>query len=195
MNVNILLFDDFEMLDAFGPAQIFGMAPEHFHLNYLSVKGGIINSSNGIKVWTEILIPEEVEDILVIPGGKGARKLLCLEQDSLRNIRKSAEMADYCLMVGNGSAVLAQTGLLFHRKVADYSYDANWKRMYAAGMTHVPGVKWMADGKYYSSSNTVSSMDMSLSVIADIVDITVAERAAEKMGYSWDAQSDEGIFL
>ena len=39
MNVNIVLFDDFETMDALGPAQIFGEAPEHFYLNYLSVNG------------------------------------------------------------------------------------------------------------------------------------------------------------
>ena len=40
MKVNIILFDDFETLDAFGPAQIFGKLPEYFSINYLSVNGG-----------------------------------------------------------------------------------------------------------------------------------------------------------
>ena len=69
MNVNIILYDDFETLDALGIANIFGKAPEHFYINYLSVNGGIVSSRQGVKVWTEILIPDEVEDILVLPGG------------------------------------------------------------------------------------------------------------------------------
>ena len=36
MNINIVLFDDFETMDAFGPAQLFGKAPNHFQLRYLS---------------------------------------------------------------------------------------------------------------------------------------------------------------
>lgn len=36
MNVNIVLFDDFETMDAFGPAEILGKLPEHFHIRYLS---------------------------------------------------------------------------------------------------------------------------------------------------------------
>jgi putative intracellular protease/amidase len=55
MNVNIILFDDFETLDAFGAAQIFGKAPEHFHINYFSMNGGIVNSVQGVKVWTDEL--------------------------------------------------------------------------------------------------------------------------------------------
>lgn len=195
MNVNIVLFDDFEMMDAFGPAQVFGMAPEHFYLNYLSVKGGIINSSNGLKIWTEYLIPQEVEDILVIPGGKGARKLLYLEPDTLKIVKQSAELADRCMMVSNGSALMAQTGLLYHRRVADYNFDENWKRMFTAEITHVPDVKWMTDGKYYSCSSTAAGIDMALGVVADLVDVDAAEKIARKMGYPWSAENDEGILF
>ena len=83
MKVNIILFDDFETLDAFGPAQIFGKLPEYFSINYLSVNGGIVNSTQGVKVWTEELEPDQIQDIVVIPGGRGAKKLLYLEKDIL----------------------------------------------------------------------------------------------------------------
>ena len=29
MEVNILLFDDFDTMDAFGPAEVFGSSPQH----------------------------------------------------------------------------------------------------------------------------------------------------------------------
>lgn len=50
MNVNIFLYDDFETLDAFGPAEIFGKLPEYFHLRYVSVSGDFINSVHGGKI-------------------------------------------------------------------------------------------------------------------------------------------------
>lgn len=147
MNVNIVLFDDFETMDAFGPAQVFGKAPERFHINYLSVNGGIVNSSQGVKVWTELLIPQEVEDILVIPGGRGAKKLLSLEENSLKVMREAAKEANTCIMVGNGSSVLAQTGLLYRRRIADYEGDENWKRMFTAEIERVKNVRWISGGK------------------------------------------------
>ena len=49
MNVNIVLYDEFETLDALGIANIFGMAPEHFYINYLSVNGGLVSSKQGVK--------------------------------------------------------------------------------------------------------------------------------------------------
>ena len=45
MNVNIVLFDDYETLDAFGPAEVFWKLPEDFHLRYISVSGDVINST------------------------------------------------------------------------------------------------------------------------------------------------------
>ena len=194
MNVNIILFDDFETMDAFGPAQIFGMVPERFYMNYLSVNGGIVNSSQGVKVWTEILDPEEIQGIVVIPGGRGANKLLHLEPDTLKLIKKAIQVADYCLMIANGSAIVAQTGLLFHRQVADYPYDTNWKRMFSAEINRLPDIRWTADGKFYSSSCTVAGWDMTLSLSSDLVDLTVALQAAQKLGYAWDYENEDGIF-
>ena len=188
MNVNIVLFDDFETMDALGPAKIFGKAPEHFYLNYLSINGGIVNSSQGLKIWTEILIPEEVEDILVIPGGRGARKLLCLEEKALKTLKAAAQEADVCMMIGNGSSILAQTGLLYHRRIVDYPGDENWKRMFTAEIIREQNVSWLSDGKYYSSVSTMVGIDMSLGVISDLLDLEVAIRIAKEIGYEWDQE-------
>lgn len=45
--MNIVLYDDYETLDAFGSAEVFGKLPEAFHLRYFSVPGGLINSTQG----------------------------------------------------------------------------------------------------------------------------------------------------
>lgn len=52
MEVNILLFPDFETLDAFGPVEVFGSI-EQYKLRYISVSGGMITSRQGISILTE----------------------------------------------------------------------------------------------------------------------------------------------
>ena len=168
MEVNILLFDDFDTMDAFGPAEVFGSSPQHFHVNYLSVPGNIVNSMQGVKVWTEPLEPEELQGIVVIPGGRGARRLLYQDAESLRLLKRMAERSEICMMIGSGSLLLMQTGSLFRRS-------------------------WVADGKYYSSSCTMTGIDMALSIVADMVDLEVAERIAQKLGHAWDAE-DENVY-
>ena len=193
MEVNILLFDDFDTMDAFGPAEVFGSSPQHFHVNYLSVPGNIVNSMQGVKVWTEPLEPEELQGIVVIPGGRGARRLLYQDAESLRLLKKMAERSEICMMIGSGSLLLMQTGSLFRRKIAECKTDENWKRMFTAGVSTVVDASWVADGKFYSSSCTMTGIDMALSVVADMVDLEVAERIAQKLGHAWDAE-DENVY-
>ena len=42
MVVNVFLFDDFEVMDAFGPVEILGRVPEHFYVRFISLRGGLI---------------------------------------------------------------------------------------------------------------------------------------------------------
>ena len=130
MVVNVFLFDDFEVMDAFGPVQVFGCTPEHFYIRFISMRGGLINGKQGMKVWTEPLNPLEIEDIFLIPGGKGVK--------------------------------------------------------ITVGINYVDGENWIADGKYYSSSTTMAAIDMTLGLLGDMLDIDIAEKAAEEIGYSWE---------
>lgn len=193
MNVNILLYDDFDVLDVFGPAEVFGKLPEHFHLKYLSVTGDIINSVQGSKIWTDFLIPEKINGIIVIPGGKGARRLLWKDDKTIKLIKQSVQNADYCLMVENGTALAVQTGLLYHRRIADYPADENWNRMFTAEVDRIKNSKIVVDGKFYSCSNSMSGIDMTLYAVSDILDIALAEKAASLMGHLWDVNSDDII--
>ena len=38
MVVNVFLFDDFEVMDAFGPVEILGRVPEHFYVRFISLR-------------------------------------------------------------------------------------------------------------------------------------------------------------
>lgn len=194
MNVNVILFDDFETLDVFGPTEVFGKLTEHFHLRYLSVSGDVINSVHGVKIWTDFLVPEEIDGILLIPGGKGARRLLWKDERSLKLLKRAAENADFCVMIGNGSALLAQTGMLYRRRIADCPMDANWNRMFTAGIERIAGAKVVVDGKFYSCGTTMAGMDTALWAVTDILDISVAEKAAKAMGYHWNADAEEDLY-
>ena len=63
--------------------------------------------------------------------------------------------------------------------------NENWKRMFTAAVYWIPNVSWVADGKFYSSSSSLYGIDMALGVVADLIDIDAANKAAEAMGYTW----------
>lgn len=191
MVVNIFLFDDFETMDAFIPTQLFGKLPKHFYLRFLSKNGGIVKSGQDVQVWTEPLNPIEIEDVFCVPGGTGAKRLFCLDNEILTVLKKAVENADYCMSVAEGTALLMQTGVLYHRTVADYNYDENWKRMFVAGTQRLSGMKWISDGKFYTCSSTMRCLDMTLGLIADCLDLEEAQMVADTMGIEWNYADEE----
>ncbi|MCI9470859.1 MAG: peptidase [Lachnospiraceae bacterium] len=185
MNVNILLYDDFDVMDLAGPVSVFGNLPKEFHLNYLSLSGDVINSTQGLKVWTEYLEADDIDGVLVLPGGRGARRIIHHDERYINVLKKCIARADACLMVANAAGIIAQTGALFRRNVASYDGDENWKRMFTAAINWIPDALWVADGKMYSCKNPLASLDMSLGAVADLVDVGAAEKIAEAMKYEW----------
>lgn len=71
-----MVFDDFESLDLFGVVEIFGRLTNIYTLNYYSMKGGLVKSSQNAEMMTQPIAHLTNEDILIIPGGKGTRKLV-----------------------------------------------------------------------------------------------------------------------
>ncbi|MGJ7306235.1 DJ-1/PfpI family protein [Morganella morganii] len=96
MQADIVLFDDFETLDVFGPAEIFGRSP-HYTLNYCSLSGGVITSSQGAQIITTVFEPEKTA-LMLVPGGQGTRRLVS-DEGMLTALRTAAQHAQWCLSV------------------------------------------------------------------------------------------------
>lgn len=63
----------------------------------------------------------------------------------------------------------------------DFPMDANWNRMFTAGIERIPGVKTVIDGKLYSCGSTMTGLDTTLWAISDILDITEAKQYDKAM--------------
>ena len=55
MKVAVLLFENFETLDVFGPVEIFGIIPQHYQVSFYSLTGGVVKNSHGVSIVTENL--------------------------------------------------------------------------------------------------------------------------------------------
>lgn len=75
MNINILLFNNFETLDIFGPIEILGQI-EDYQIHYYSEDGGVIINAQNLKIVTKPISSADESGILVIPGGMGTRELV-----------------------------------------------------------------------------------------------------------------------
>jgi putative intracellular protease/amidase len=192
MDVNILLFDDFETLDAFGPIEILSRVKE-FKLNYYSLHGGMITSAQNTLIMTENIKAASKEEILVIPGGRGTRSLVN-DNTFLTMLREMAEQSCYCLSVCTGSALLAKTGLLDGKKATSNKKAFEWVTSINSSVQWINSARWVMDGKYYTSSGVSAGMDMALGFIKDQIGEQDAARIANDIEYVWNSDSEKDIF-
>jgi len=183
-----ILFDEFETLDVFGPVEILGRLGEDFHLNFYSLNGGIIKSSQEVPVYTKPLPSLNQENyILMIPGGLGTRKLV--EDDVFLERLKTLSLdAEYILTICTGSILLAKTGFLDGKNATTNKRVFKWTQ-------HFPEVKWIRkarwvkDGNIYTSSGVSAGMDMALGFAADLLGYDVAKEQSIQIEYSWHEDS------
>jgi putative intracellular protease/amidase len=190
MNIAVLLFEDFETLDVFGPVEVFGRLVDLYSIKFYSLNGGLIKNRHGVTAITERLDTiQESLDIFLIPGGFGTR----VEVENyvlIDKIKEIATISTYVLTVCTGSALLAKTGLL------DYKHATSNKRAFAWVITNGENVhwdkkaRWTVDDKYFTSSGVSAGIDMSLAFLAEQHGIAFARRVAFEIEYNWSEDRD-----
>jgi putative intracellular protease/amidase len=191
MNIAVLLFENFETLDVYGPVEIFGRLTNLYSIKFYSLNGGQIENKHGVFVLTEKLetINHNLE-ILLIPGGIGTRKEV--ENKLLLNkIKEISSLSKFVLTVCTGSTLLAKTGLLDNKRATSN------KRAFAWVITNGPNLiwdnkaRWTIDDKYYTSSGVSAGIDMALGFLSDQHGIEFAKRVAFEIEYNWTEDKDK----
>jgi transcriptional regulator GlxA family with amidase domain len=181
---SIFLFDDFETLDAFGPAEVIGVLADFYTLQYFSAKGGVVTSAHGLRIETRPADEIPPHGVLLIPGGMGTRTLVSDEAFITRIKEKSLE-SSFTLTVCTGSALLARTGLLDNRPATSNKNAFEWVKRQGALVQWVSHARWVADGDIYTSSGISAGIDMTLAFVRDQLGYEIAASAAKRMEYVW----------
>ncbi|MDR1084609.1 MAG: DJ-1/PfpI family protein [Deltaproteobacteria bacterium] len=192
MNVNFILFDNFETLDLFGPAEVLGRMPE-YSLRFNSLSGGLIKSAQAAEIMTRPSDEIEEGGIVVIPGGQGTRQLAD-EAGFIGKLKTVAGKASWVLTVCTGSGLLAKTGLLDGMAATGNKIAFEWVKSTGREVRWQKRARWVADGKYYTSSGISAGIDMALGFISDRFGETRAKDLARVMEYSWSADKDSDPF-
>lgn len=192
MKINILLFNKFETLDAFGPAEIFGKVQE-FELDYFSVEGGIITSSQNVSVVTKTLTESKEDCVWLIPGGEGTRSLVH-DEDFLFKLKQLAKKSKFCLSVCTGSALLARCGVLDGIRATSNKRAFDWVKTASQKTIWVEKARWVVCGKFYTSSGVSAGMDMALGFVSDILGKDKANEIAKRIEYVWNDNPEKDEF-
>lgn len=194
MNVAVLLFEDFETLDVFGPVEILGRLKQHYQVSFYSISGGLVNNNHGVSIQTNNIDDlKSGTDIFLVPGGYGTRKEV--ENILLLNkIREISNLSKFVLSVCTGSALLAKAGLLDGKKATSNKKAFDWVITQGENVNWIRKARWVKDGKFYTSSGVSAGMDMTLGLLSDLHGIEFARKVAFEIEYNWIENMEEDNF-
>ncbi|AEI51316.1 DJ-1/PfpI family protein [Runella slithyformis] len=191
--IGILLFNQFETLDVFGPVEVFGRLKDLYIIQFYSLEGGIISSTQNVKIVTEKLPENEKLDIFLIPGGQGTRKEVN-HTTLIEKIQMLSASSVYTLTVCTGSALLAKSGQLDGITATSNKRAYDWATSQGPKVKWIKKARWTVDGKFYTSAGISAGMDMALGFISDRHGIDLARKTAYEIEYTWQENREVDEF-
>lgn len=192
--VGIVLFPGFEVLDVFGPLEVFGGLPDHFDVVTTAEAAGPVASAQRTAAVADTSLADcPACPLLLVPGGVGTRR----EVDNAALVgwlRERAASAEIVMSVCTGAALLARAGLLDGRRATTNKRAFSWVVSQGPGVTWVPVARWVDDGRLVTSSGVSAGIDMSLHVVARLLGQETADAAAVRMEYDWHRDADVDPF-
>lgn len=193
--VAILVYDNAEVLDFCGPFEVFAVTrspadnSRPFTVFTVAEHDSPVTARNGLIVYpnhTFASCPQP--NILVIPGGFGARQQL-REARVLDWIKHRARHAEIVLSVCTGAFLLAKAGLLDGLAATTHHGSFDTLEELAPTTTVVRGQRYVDNGKIITAAGIAAGIDAALYVVARLLGVEQARWTAQHMEYPWNADT------
>ena len=185
-----LLYEDFELLDLFGPLEMFGNMQGEVTVRTVADRPGLVRSAQGPRVHADHGLEDcPPLDLLLLPAGIGTRTQVESARlvDWLRACSGELEVA---MTVCTGSALLAAAGLLDARRATTNKMFFAWPETTWPAVRWVREAHWVEDGKFWTSSGVAAGIDMALAVVSRLAGQQTADFLATATEYDWHRDAD-----
>jgi transcriptional regulator GlxA family with amidase domain len=182
--IGVLIFPDFQLLDASGPISVFEIAARVAGkppaIKTIAVTQGAVRSSSGVEMMARSLRPSGAITTLIVAGGWGVRAAVNCET-TLRFVRAMAARGARVASVCSGAYILAEAGILDGRRATTH-----WQRTQDF-LARYPKIKlepdriFVRDGNIWSSAGITAGIDLSLAMAAEDYGDEVARKTARQL--------------
>jgi transcriptional regulator GlxA family with amidase domain len=182
--IGVLIFPDFQLLDAAGPISAFEIAGRYANrpadIKLMAAKPGAVRSSSGAEVLARKFGSPGAITTLLIAGGEGvdaAARNAC----NLQFVRAVAKRGIRVASVCSGTIILAEAGLLEGRRATTH-----WQRT-RQFLGSYPNVKlepdriYVRDGNIWSSAGITAGIDLALALVAEDFGEEIAQKTARQL--------------
>ncbi len=182
--IGVLVFPDFQLLDAAGPISVFEIAARYANsdqrIKVLSVTPGPVRSSSGAELLARSVKPYSAISTLVVAGGEGVTAAAKCEK-TIAFVRAMAKRGVRIASVCSGAYILAEAGLLDGRRATTH-----WGRT-RDFLSAYPQVKlepdriFIRDGQIWTSAGISAGIDLALAMVAEDFGDEVAQKTARQL--------------
>ncbi len=181
--IAVVVFPDFQILDATGPISAFEIAgrlsPDAYAITVLAAEAGPIASSSGVRLLADRL-DEASYDTLLIAGGTGSRNYAGLVA-TVDWLRRRARDARRTASICTGAYLLAESGLLDgKRATTHWGQSDHFARRYP-NIRLEPDRIFVREGEIWTSAGITAGIDLALALIEDDHGAEVARRTAQQL--------------
>jgi putative intracellular protease/amidase/methionine-rich copper-binding protein CopC len=193
LRVGILLYPGFEMLDVYGPLQMWAYIPD-FEVSLIAENPGPVNSAQQFATVANYGFADAPAlDILMVPGGMGTFAQLN-NPKLLEFIQKADKTTQLTSSVCTGSAILAKAGVLSGQKATTNKRFFFLSEQQTNDVQWIESARWVQSGKYFTSSGVTAGTDMALGLIAHLYGHDKAAELASSLEYQWQSDSSKDPF-
>ncbi len=182
--IAVLIFPDFQLLDAAGPISVFEIAGRYakapMPIRLVAAKAGPVRSSSGAEMLARKFGPAGAITTLIIAGGEGV-KGAAQNDCTMGFVRAVAKRGTRVASVCSGAFLLAEAGLLDGKRATTH-----WQRTRQFLATY-PKVKlepdqiFVRDGNIWSSAGITAGIDLALALVAEDFGEDVVQKTARQL--------------
>lgn len=190
-----ILYENFELLDLYGPLEMFGSVRPELRIVTVADKPGPVASAQGPSTIAEFGYDDcPPLDLILVPGGIGTVQQLA-EPGIVAFLRERSPSAEITMSVCTGSAILAKAGILDGRRATSNKQFFDFARIQSEKVEWVPEARWVEDGSVATSSGVSAGTDMALGIIARLYGEQRATDIAELTEYEWRSDPARDPFI
>src|SRR3954468_5242271 len=182
--ISVLIFPDFQILDAAGPISVFEIGARYAtgtpSIRVVAATPGPVRSTSGVAMLARGLKPSSAITTLIIAGGEGVEAAARCDK-TLAFVRRLAKRGVRIASVCSGAFILAEAGLLDGRRATTH-----WQRTRQFLKTY-PQVKlepdqiFTRDGHIWTSAGITAGIDLSLAMVAEDFGDEIARKTAKQL--------------
>lgn len=183
-SIAVLIFEDFQLLDATGPLAALempnrGAAAPAYAVRIVSQHGGAVKSSSGAALLSERWSNAPLDTLLVV-GGQGTYGAATCPK-TLSFVRASLGRCRRVVSVCSGAYVLAAAGLLDGRRATTHWERAqDFQRRFPNTQVEADCI-FIKDGNIWTSAGVSAGIDLTLALIAEDLGEATAKAAAQQL--------------